>query len=94
MWPDGDAALYIWGGTRDPPRARNESKFLSEEAREKTYIKTYIKIYIKRPSDAGTRDKGRSESEYLTDLWRLDTSTWGWERVACPPSTGPGGKKK
>ena len=36
----------------------------------------------------GTRDKGRNDQEYLDDLWRLDTSTWAWERVAAPG--GPG----
>ena len=51
MWPDGDAALYVWGGTRD---------------------------------------KGRNESEYLDDLWRLDLATWAWERVKPEAGTGPG----
>jgi len=51
MWPDGDAGLYIWGGTRD---------------------------------------KGRNDSEYLDDLWRLDISSWAWERVVAPG--GPGAR--
>ena len=53
MWPDGDAGVYVWGGTRD---------------------------------------KGRDESEYLDDLWRLDVSTWAWERVTPQAGTGPGAR--
>ena len=51
MWPDGDSALYIWGGTRD---------------------------------------KGRNDSEYLDDLWRLQITTWEWERVMPSAGAGPG----
>jgi hypothetical protein len=38
----------------------------------------------------GTRDKGRNDSEYLDDLWRLDVATWAWERVTPEAGTGPG----
>jgi hypothetical protein len=34
----------------------------------------------------GTRDKGRSGSETLADLWRLDLATFIWARV---PDAGP-----